>query len=84
VTPLDKVFLVLYALNASFCFALLWVFRRLRSDRARRARRQAVGVVVGMSLVPAGILLMDRMNGVTWALLVLCVCAATAVLILRS
>jgi hypothetical protein len=73
-----------YAVTVSFCVAALWLGRKLRSDRARHNRRQAIGIIVGTSLLPAGILLMDRMSNVTWVLLVVGLATGTAVLILRS
>ena len=83
-TPLETLELAGYVVTVSFCLASLWVGRKLTSDRARRARHQAIGTVLAVSLVPAGIFLMDWMSGVMWALLVFGLVTAAAVLILRA
>jgi len=69
VTPLETLELAGYVATVSFCLAALWVGRKLTSDRARRARRQAIGIVLGVSIVPAGLFLMDWMSIVAWCFL---------------
>ena len=77
----NELWLAGYVSIVALCMGMLLVWRKLEGERAKRLRRQTIGLILGRSLIPAGMLLMDRMSGVAWALFVCCLVAVSLFLL---
>ena len=83
-TALETMELVGFAATLLFGLAALWQTRGDTTDFARRKRRRILGILLGVSLLPAEVFLEHRLSIGPWALLVVGLAGGSVVLISRS
>lgn len=69
-TPLQKLEIGIFAVTLFLGAVAVWRASEYPRDLARRVRLRVVGIVLGMSLLPVGVFLMDAISTGLWLVLV--------------